>query len=425
MKRTLKIASMAVAAMMLLSTPASAQFGGLLKKAKKSLGVSVGSDSSDDDSSSSESSVSIPKSLKKLDKEAFIYQPTDDPVNAPFYDINNPKVKEVYDRWCALDNRRVQNPSVKYWLFEFTDYQSPEKGLKQVHVTEFPLTAYFSYAMMHPKEVLGVRCYARAIDSYELLTMSVQVETLPFKQYKTGWGLEYPESDNMRKITLKDGTTISLLETEKARAARWKELHYDAKEIIEEFTPYEVIKEAMKESMAEGKKAMQEGRIADAYNLIFREYKRLQNLIDKDKFYSVRSKDDDYQDLGDEYKSMDHQYRLNWLDIIESSFAGTAEMPKEAAVSADIKQQATAQAKAKFGAQFVKAIVVESDWHVYTDPNNFNRTSHRSIGVDVIIKDGNDYFVSHQDLRQNFQAGSWGSYDMRQKDSFKQKVNYK
>ena len=100
-------------------------------------------------------------------------------------------------------------------------------------------------------------------------------------------------------------------------------------------------------------------------------------------------------------------------------------MPKAAPVSATIKNQATAQAKAKFGSQFVKAIVVESDWHVYTDPNNFNRTDHRSIDVDVIIKDGGEYYVSHQMLWQYYQAGKWGNYDMRQKSHIKQKVNYK
>ena len=78
-----------------------------------------------------------------------------------------------------------------------------------------------------------------------------------------------------------------------------------------------------------------------------------------------------------------------------------------------------------FGAKFVKAIVVESDWHVYTDPHNFNRTDHRSMDVDVIIKENGEYYVSHQLLWQNYRAGSWGSYDMRQKSPVKQKVNYK
>ena len=130
-------------------------------------------------------------------------------------------------------------------------------------------------------------------------------------------------------------------------------------------------------------------------------------------------------DLDDEYKPMYDLYYFDWRNAIENEYVGTAEMPKEAAVSADIKNQATQQAKAKFGAKFVKAIVVESDWHVYTDPNNFNRTDHRSINVDVITKDGDHYYVSHQLLWQNYKAGSWGSYDMRQKSFGQQKVNYK
>lgn len=115
--------------------------------------------------------------------------------------------------------------------------------------------------MMHPKDVLGFRCYIRARITYENLSMSPHVRTLPMVKGRMGWSLEYPQSDEMRKITLKDGTTLSLLETEKARVERWKNLGYDAKEIISENTPYEVIKAAMKETMAEGKQAMKEGRI--------------------------------------------------------------------------------------------------------------------------------------------------------------------
>ena len=130
-------------------------------------------------------------------------------------------------------------------------------------------------------------------------------------------------------------------------------------------------------------------------------------------------------DLDDEYKSLHNTYYSDWIDVVENKYAGTAEMPKAATVSAAIQTQATQKAKAKFGAKFVKAIVVESDWHVYTAPHNFNRTDHRSMDVDVIIKENGEYYVSHQMLWQNYQAGSWGSYDMRQKSPGKQKVNYK
>ena len=258
----------AIAVMFGVETTASAQFGGLFKKAKKALNVEIGSDSDESTTSDDDFKGIYPKKLKNLDKEMFIYQPVDDPVNAPFYDINDPKVKMYYDQFCGLNNRRVKDPTEYYWLFEFLDYQSPTKGLKQVHCTEYPLAAYFSYGMMHPKDVLGFRCYIRACITFENLNMSPHVRTLPMVRGRGGWSLEYPKSDEMRKITLKDGTTLSLLETEKARVERWKNVGYDAKEIIYENTPYEVIKAAMKETMAEGKKAMKEGRIPEAFNLI-------------------------------------------------------------------------------------------------------------------------------------------------------------
>jgi len=230
----------------------------------------------------------------------------------------------------------------------------------------------------------------------------------------------------MRKLLLNDGTQINLLESEDDRLKRWKRVdNDDAYGAFMDNTSYEVMRSAMQQTMAEAKQAQAEGRIADAFNLLFKEYRMMKSDIERDRFYSTRKNDDIYLDMEDDYKLMYQQYYEKWLEVVQTSGAAPVDMPKAAAVSATIKNQATAQAKAKFGSQFVKAIVVESDWHVYTDPNNFNRTDHRSIDVDVIIKDGGEYYVSHQMLWQNYQAGKWGSYDMRQKSPIKQKVNYK
>ena len=68
---------------------ANAQFGNLLKKAKKAIKI---------ESSSEDGEESSKSSKKGLNPEVFIYQPVDDPVNAPLYDINNPKVKEYYEK---------------------------------------------------------------------------------------------------------------------------------------------------------------------------------------------------------------------------------------------------------------------------------------------------------------------------------------
>ena len=320
----------------------------------------------------------------------------------------------------------LPNDDQHYWLFEFFDYQSPTRGLKQVHVTEYPLVAYFSYFITHPNDVEGYRCYIRARLAYEILALSSNVHTVPYKLTRLGWAEEYTGMSDMRKLLLNDGTQINLLESEKARLKRWKTIEGDdAYGAFMDNTSYEVIRSAMQQTMNEAKQAQTEGRIADAFNLLFKQYRLMKSDIERERFSSNRKNDDIYLDMDDDYKLMYQQYYQDWLNVVQTSGSTPVDMPKEAAVSAEIKNQATAQAKAKFGASFVKAIVVESDWHVYTDPNNFNRTDHRSMDVDVIVKEGDEYFVSHQMLWQNYQGGSWGSYDMRQKSQFKQKVNYK
>lgn len=425
---------MAIAVMFGVQTTASAQLRGLLKKAKKAMNVeiTVGSENESEEAANNtttESNVQPEAADQQggtlqLKPETFIYQPVDDPVNAPLYDINNPKVKEYYDKWIELGN--LPNDDQHYWLFEFFDYQSPTRGLKQVHVTEYPLVAYFSYFITHPNDVEGYRCYIRARLAYEILALSSNVHTVPYKLTRLGWAEEYTGMSDMRKLLLNDGTQINLLESEKARLKRWKTIEGDdAYGAFMDNTSYEVIRSAMQQTMNEAKQAQTEGRIADAFNLLFKQYRLMKSDIERERFTSNRKNDDIYLDMDDDYKLMYQQYYQDWLNVVQTSGSTPVDMPKEAAVSAEIKNQATAQAKAKFGASFVKAIVVESDWHVYTDPNNFNRTDHRSMDVDVIVKEGDEYFVSHQMLWQNYQGGSWGSYDMRQKSQFKQKVNYK
>ena len=425
---------MAIAVMFGVQTTASAQLRGLLKKAKKALNVeiTVGSENESEEAANNtttESNVQPEAADQQggtlqLKPETFIYQPVDDPVNAPLYDINNPKVKEYYDKWIELGN--LPNDDQHYWLFEFFDYQSPTRGLKQVHVTEYPLVAYFSYFITHPNDVEGYRCYIRARLAYEILALSSNVHTVPYKLTRLGWAEEYTGMSDMRKLLINDGTQINLLESEKARLKRWKTIEGDdAYGAFMDNTSYEVIRSAMQQTMNEAKQAQTEGRIADAFNLLFKQYRLMKSDIERERFTSNRKNDDIYLDMDDDYKLMYQQYYQDWLNVVQTSGSTPVDMPKEAAVSAEIKNQATAQAKAKFGASFVKAIVVESDWHVYTDPNNFNRTDHRSMDVDVIVKEGDEYFVSHQMLWQNYQGGSWGSYDMRQKSQFKQKVNYK
>ncbi len=100
MQNRIMIQMLVVAAMTFgVQTAANAQFGGLLKKAKKALNIEVTTGDSDESTTSSESSsepsTSVPKKLKDLNPEMFIYQPVDDPVNTPFLRHQRPKGKAV------------------------------------------------------------------------------------------------------------------------------------------------------------------------------------------------------------------------------------------------------------------------------------------------------------------------------------------
>lgn len=100
MQNRIMIQMFVVAAMTFsVQTAANAQLGGLLRKAKKALNIEVTTGDSDESTTSSESSsepsTSVPKKLKDLNPEMFIYQPVDDPVNTPFLRHQRPKGKAV------------------------------------------------------------------------------------------------------------------------------------------------------------------------------------------------------------------------------------------------------------------------------------------------------------------------------------------
>ena len=411
---------MALAVAFGVQTTASAQLGKLIKKAKETLNVQIGdgNESSSALSPISSNSSSHPKKLKDLDKEIFIYQPTDDPATALFYDPNNEKIKEWYRKYreTNLYGSSIED-LYKWWITEFEDWQSP-KGVRQIPVIEYPLAAYYSYFMLHPDEVEGYRCFVRAEVAMRGCTC-----IFPYEKRSGNWYEVYPSSNqSLRRVKMNDGREINMQESNEARQLRWGKIRVSD---VMECISYETIKKSMEAALAELKQAEKEGRIMDAFFLL-EELNEMEGMIQKDQ-YVRRAKEvdpDGYQDVIDDFEMYSPKF-VEWRLESLTELSGTADMPKEASVSADIKNQATQQAKAKFGAKFVKAIVVDSDWHVYTDPNNFNRTDHRSIDVDVITKDGDQYYVSHQMLWQHYQAGSWGNYDMRQKSPGQQKVNYK
>jgi len=435
-----------------VQTTASAQLGGLMKKAKKAVKSQVenkvkmskfeaqsaandaldkatgkvSGNSGDDSSSSSTSSSSSssaakhPKSLKDLDSKLFIYSPTNNP---DFYDVNNANVTKGYVDFCNTANRtESEGRHVPYEQLDFVDYQT-SAGMKQVHITEYSFTAYYSYFMTNPKEVSGYQCYIRARLMQDIYRFD-RVCVFPYAPHpKQGWVEVYPGAKDLRKITLKSGKAISLLETENQRQKRWDDVQSEAEDILLANTPYNVVRSVLKGTLEAIKQCDAAGRSADACNLLREAGYMMQDLAS----HPLHNKDEQFQGIYEDYNNYFTNKRLTWLRAAGAQSAVAVDMPKAVSVSSALQTQATAKAKAKFGSKFVKAIFTESEWHVYKEPEWPNKISHRSMDVDVIIKEGKDYFVSHQCLWQNYSGGKYTNYDMRNRmvTPIQQKVNYK
>lgn len=417
--------------------PADAQLRGLVKKAKKAVGIENSDDSQSSQSSQSSSSLfnsdsSKPKALKDLDTSLFIY-PATDPANAVFYDVNSPEVQEAYAKYLETMSPGCprQDPYGRHWLTEFATWQAAD-GPRQIHVSEYPFTAYYSYFMLNPDTPEGYTCYKRVRPMEDDLLGDL-FRTFPRIVNERGWTDKYPNAEQTRKLNIEeyDGQ-LYLLETEENRSKRWHEVEDEAYEIMRQNTSYKTVKDAMRKVLDEWQELDRQGQYYDCYNLDRLAVRMKSDVESLSSNYGKfcddfkADKDNGWQDILDDFTPL-HNKSTEYYKAAQTHSSSVASMPKAANVSADIKNQATAQAKAKFGSSFVEAIVIEPDWHVYTDPNNFNRTSHRSIAVDVITKEGNDYIVNHQDLRQSYNAGDWGGYDMRNVSNgpTRSKVNYK
>lgn len=380
---------------------------------------------------STESNTSIkdetpkhPMSLNELSKSLFIYQPVDADNNDDFYNPGSEKANNAYIDFCnAATMTEYTSRHVGCEVFEFADYQTAN-GVKQVHITEYAFCAYYSYFMTNPTEVSGYQCYIRARLMQDCYRFD-KVRSFPYirDEERNQWKAKYPGAENLRKVTLEDGKELNLLETETQRQKRWDDVQGEAEDILLANTPYNVVRSVLKGTLAAIKQCDAAGRSADAYNLLREAGYMMEDLGS----HPLHNKDEQYQGIYEEYNSYFTQKRLGWLKSAGAASSKPVAMPKAAAVSAEIQNQATAKAKAKFGDKFVKAIVTESDWHIYKEPNYPYNISHRSISVDVIIKENGDYFVSHQDLRQNYAGGSYSGYDLRNsmKTPLQEKVDYK
>lgn len=175
--------------------------------------------------------------------------------------------------------------------------------------------------------LIGMHEYEQAEELFNRVIPTFIVHTVPYKRTRLGWTEEYTGMSGRRKFLLNDGTQINLLESEDDRLKRWGQVdNDDAYGAFMDNTTYEVMRSAMQQTMAEAKQAQTEGRIVDAFNLIFKDY-MMKSDIERDRFYSTRKNDDIYLDMEDDYKLMYQQYYEKWLEVAQTSNSAPVEMP--------------------------------------------------------------------------------------------------
>ena len=104
------------------------------------------------------------------------------------------------------------------------------------------------------------------------------------------------------------------------------------------------------------------------------------------------------------------------------------EMAKGVNVPANLKSKADAEARKQWGAGFVKSIFLTSQWTEFTNPKYPYQVMHRSMDVDFIVKEGDNYFVYHWVFKEGVYGGKGtGAFSImaRMKRPTKEKVNYK
>lgn len=429
------------------SAPAHAQLGNLVKKAQSAAskvekGVKASSKPGDiskfqtatqqDDAAQAGSAQSAgnnsqakhPASLQDLNPELFILQPVDAPENAPFYDAGSEMAARVYADFCnAATQTEYEGRHVGCDLFEFVDYTKAGEARK-VHVTEYPFTAYYSYFMTFPEEVSGYQAYVRARLMQDCYRFD-KVRSFPYYRdpQRNEWKAKYPGAENLRRVDLEDGTVYKLIETETQRQKRWDEVQGEAEDILLANTPYNVVRTVLKGTLKGIEQCDAAGRPADAYNLLREAGYMMEDLAS----HPLSKKDDQFEDIKSDYNYYFTKKRLEWLKAAGAATAKAVDMPKGVSVSDELRKQAESKAKAKFGDKYVKAIFVESSWHEYKSQEWPYPTSHRSMDVDVIIKEGDVYFVSHQCLTQDYSNGQYTTYNLRNRmvSPQQEKVNYK
>lgn len=343
---------------------------------------------------------------EKLSPELFPYQPYYDKDNIAYYDADATAAVLVYAKICKVLENADRTMRLGGFLAEFVEYKDGTK----VPIVELLLNPYFAEFFADPQGYVPYNHFVRA--SIVARAMPTQVK------------LDTKDDGYKYTITMGDGTTISLFEKEVPRTGRWHTVKGRAEAMAMSVTPIEIIGGAINNAINRYKKFEAEGN-AKQMIITSRELQLMMKHLQGHDDYEQRKKD--YEPLLRAFEPINDSYR----SLLQSNYDASAPsvaMPKGVSVSAALQNTANAEGKKQWGANFVKAIFLTSKWTEFKNPKYPYQVMHRSMDVDFITKEGDNYFINHWVLKEGVSGGKGtGTYSImaRMKQPTREKVDYK
>lgn len=343
---------------------------------------------------------------EKLSPELFPYQPYYAQENIAYYDTDGKTPVVVYYKICDVLENADRTMRLGGVLSEFVEY----KDGTNVPIVELLLNPYFAEFFADSQGYVPYNHFVRA---------SIVASAMPTK-------IKLNTKDDGYKytITMGDGSTVSLFEKEEPRTGRWHKVKGRAEAMAMSVTPIEIIGGAINNAINRYKKHKADGNTKQII-ITSREIQLMMKHLQGHDNYEQRKKD--FEPLIRAYEPIQDSYR----SLLQSNYDASAPavaMPKGVSVSAALQNTANAEGKKQWGDKFVKAIFTTSKWTEFKNPKYPYQVMHRSMDVDFITKDGDNYFVNHWVLKEGVSGGKGtGTYSImaRMKQPTREKVDYK
>ena len=337
--------------------------------------------------------------------EHFPYQPYYAKENIDYYAPDEKVPAVIYYKICDVLENADRTMRLGGTMSEFIEY----KDGTNIPIVDMLLAPYFAEFFADPKSYVAYNHFVRARIAQSAFTTKVKMNM---------------KDDMKYTATMGDGTTVSLFEKEHDRVARWREVGHKGWELACSVTPIEIIGGAINNAITRYKKHEADGNTKQMV-ITSREIQLMMEHLTGHDDYEQRKKD--FEPLLRAYEPIKDGYRALLQSNYDASAPAVA-MPKGVSVSAALQNVANAEGKKQWGAGFVKSVFLTSQWKEFKNPKYPYQVMHRSMDVDFIVKEGDSHFVYHWVLKEGvFNGKGTGTFSImaRMKHPTKEKVSYK